>query len=522
MGTANNKGFRVDGLELSLSYMDECPPAVLREVITFPDETPEAERVRGIRAWHDALLEGRLPTTDSWPPPHVAAPARKALEALGMARFLKGNEELVNDLLRDLMAAFRHGQERFQSEVIRYLEELAALERQRMEEQEREKKRKQMVKGEAPSNAPKKRDRLAPELTPKVLDALREKARQQALCQELDPDKGITAAWGEQARAWASIAEVFDDLGQILGRGHDFSLGILRHAGWKNLLRLHELVKGLPQLMQVVRTLGRMQAGGEKTSVAEEIFEPVKRLEEERRNVPMPHVPAETKGITRSGDIARMLPSEAALLGHPMLELLWHARRAEAALLTYQVQGTEVERILVERERMEARKQQRAKLERGPVVAVIDTSGSMHGLPEQVAKALVLAALRTAHAEKRRCYLFAFSGPGQLAEQELDLGPQGIGRLLDFLGFTFGGGTDIGAVESVVSHLEKPDWCKADVLIVSDGEFPVPSHVKKAVDAAREKGTRFHGLQIGNRGDTGLHELCDPVHVFTDWAAVMK
>lgn len=521
METPKDEVFRVDGLEQALSYMDECPPAVLREVIIFPDEASEVERVRGIRSWHDALLEGRLPATDSWPPPYIAAPARKALEALGMVRFLKGNQELVNDLLRDLMAAFRQGQEHFQSEVLRQLQELEALERKRLEEKERAKKAKAKAKEKAPGSG-RQQPSQAVALPPDVLQALRSMARQQVLSQEADADHGITETWGERARAWASIAEVFDDLGQILGRGHDLSLGILRHAGWKNLVRLHELVKGLPQLMQVVRTLGRMQAGGEETSVAEEVFEPVRRLEEERRNVPTPHVPAETKGVTRSGEVSRMLPSEAAQLGHPVLELLWHARRAEAALLTYEVQGTEVDRTFAERERMEDRKRERTKLERGPVVAVIDTSGSMHGLPEQVAKALVLAALRTAHAEKRRCYLFAFSGPGQLADQELDLGPEGIGRLLDFLGFTFGGGTDIGAVESVVSHLEKPDWTKADVLIVSDGEFPVSSQVKKVVDAAREKGTRFHGLQIGNSGSTGMHELCDPVHVFTDWAAIMK
>lgn len=521
METPKDEVFRVDGLEQALSYMDECPPAVLREVIIFPDEASEVERVRGIRSWHDALLEGRLPATDSWPPPYIAAPARKALEALGMVRFLKGNQELVNDLLRDLMAAFRQGQEHFQSEVLRQLQELEASERKRLEEKERAKKAKAKAKEKAPGSG-RQQPPQAVALPPDVLQAMRSMARQQVLSQEADADHGITETWGERARAWASIAEVFDDLGQILGRGHDLSLGILRHAGWQNLVRLHELVKGLPQLVQVVRTLGRLQAGGEETSVAEEVFEPVKRLEEERRSVPTPHVPAETKGVTRSGDISRMLPSEASQLGHPMLELLWHARRVEFALLTYQVQGTEVERTLVERERMEARKQHRAKLERGPVVAVIDTSGSMHGLPEQVAKALVLAALRTAHAEKRRCYLFAFSGPGQLAEQELDLGSEGIGRLLDFLGFTFGGGTDIGAVESVVSHLGKQDWTKADVLIVSDGEFPVPSHVKEAVDAAREKGTRVHGLQIGNGGRSGLHELCEPVHVFTDWASVIR
>ena len=46
-----------------------------------------------------------------------------------------------------------------------------------------------------------------------------------------------------------------------------------------------------------------------------------------------------------------------------------------------------------------------------------------------------------------------------------------------------------------------------------------PGGVVASVAAARESGTRFHGVQIGNRGRTGLHAVCDPVHVFQDWAA---
>jgi uncharacterized protein with von Willebrand factor type A (vWA) domain len=154
------------------------------------------------------------------------------------------------------------------------------------------------------------------------------------------------------------------------------------------------------------------------------------------------------------------------------------------------------------------------------VVVIVDTSGSMHGLPEQVAKALVLEALRIAHTEHRRCYLYAYSGPGQITEHELDLSPDGIGRLLSFLGFTFGGGSDeAGVLMRVLARLREPAWKRADVMFVSDGEWPVPAALKTAVQQAREVGTRFHGVQIGNLGHTGLHDICDPVHVFNDWVA---
>ena len=74
----------------------------------------------------------------------------------------------------------------------------------------------------------------------------------------------------------------------------------------------------------------------------------------------------------------------------------------------------------------------------------------------------------------------------------------------------------------MLRRLREGAWAKADVLFVSDGEWPdPPSRQTAAVRKAREAGTRFHGIQIGNRGRTGLHALCEPVHVFTDWGDVI-
>ena len=105
-------------------------------------------------------------------------------------------------------------------------------------------------------------------------------------------------------------------------------------------------------------------------------------------------------------------------------------------------------------------------------------------------------------------------------ESELDLSVDGIGRLLAFLGFSFGGGNDeAGVMTKVLERLRENDWRKADVVFVSDGEWPAPQTLIQAARQATDAGTRLHGVQIGNRGRTGLHSICDPVHVFQDWAA---
>lgn len=501
------EAFDASALERRYSFLDACPEQFVSSVVTLPIGSL-SERVRGLLQWRASLLNGVVPPEGAWPPPDIAAPARQALDAMGLVRFCKGQPELVDALLHDILATFSQRDAALRNDIAARLRDLESLERRRAEEAEQERARKD------------RRLKIPVTLDEGTLERLRQQAERDARGSPLSPDEGLVRAWGERARAWASISEVFGDLGEIMGRGWDMSLGVLKHVGWQDLLRLQKLIEQLPQLREIVRSLGRLHASDTEETVADTVFVPVRRLEEERREVRTPHIPAETRGIERSGEISRMLPSEAVNLGHPKLRLLWHARRAERALLTYRVEGMEIDRVLVEREATEAQEHRKPRPQRGPIIAVMDTSGSMHGTPELVAKALVLEALRTAHAEKRRCYAYMFGGAGEIVEHELDLSAEGIGRLLVFLGHTFGGGTDVAVLAKVAKLLHENDWKKADVVFVSDGEWGASAHLVRDVTVAREGGTRFHGVQIGNRGKTGLHAVCDPVHIFQDWAAV--
>lgn len=491
----------------SYAFLDDCPPSVLDAIIALPIGAL-TDRVAGIRQWHDSLLKGELPPAANWPPAPVVAPIRAALSAMNLARFCKGQQELVDALLQDIVAAVGRQNTSFQSAVAAKLRELEALERVKSQQLEAEK----AARG--------RRKAREIQLSPDEIARLLSQAEKLAAAARADPDRILLDTWQERARAWAEIADVFGDLGLMLGRGWDLAQGVLKQTGWLDLLRLRQLIENLPQLRAIVQSLGRLHRSHNEETVADKIFLPVRRLEQERREVRTPLVPAETKGVTRSGDIARMLPSEAVLLGHPKLKFLWHARRAENALLTYHVEGTEIELVLQEREVLVEQASRAPRPERGPILAVVDTSGSMHGVPEQVAKAVVLEALRVAHQEKRRCYVYSYSGPGDVLEHELDLSPDGIGRLLAFLSHSFGGGTDIGALQTVTARLQLADWQKADVVLVSDGQWAAPAAIVHAVAAAKEKGTRFHGVQIGARGATGMHTICEPVHEFAEWRAL--
>ena len=500
--------FDARALEQRYSFIDECPEALLGQVITLPLGSLD-ERVAGVLSWRRSLLAGQVPSA-TWPRADVAAPILAALRELDIARFCKAQPELVDLLMPDILSAIANQSELVLGEVHRRLRELEQIERDRLEREEAKRARRENRKVRAVGLSQAELDRLRARVDRDLLGVVRA------------ADQGLLSNWGERARAWREISEVFGDLGELVGHGWDTARGVLRHTGWLDLVRLRKLIEQLPQVRDIVQSLGRLQDSAREDAVVEQIFISVRRIEEELCEIRVPGLPPEVHGVERSGEISRMLPVEAMTLGHPKLHMLWHARRAERALVTYRVEGVELERNPTERDVMVVEERRKPRPERGPILAVVDTSGSMHGVRERVAKALVLEALRTAHSEKRRCYLYSYGGPGEVLEHELSLSDNGVGRLLAFLSMSFGGGTDAaGVIPFVTARLGQEDWRKADVIFVSDGEWPAPASMVEGVQGARKLGTRFHGVQIGNRGRTGLHAICDPVHVFTDWSKVL-
>ncbi|MDX1266251.1 MAG: VWA domain-containing protein, partial [Oceanisphaera sp.] len=237
----------------------------------------------------------------------------------------------------------------------------------------------------------------------------------------------------------------------------------------------------------------------------------------------IPGVPMETQGITRSDNLARMLPLEAAFMGHEVLHMLWHARRAEQGLLSYAVAGVMPIDAGNDWPSPRSGKGEGAGqgLQQGPIILCLDTSASMHGMAEQVSKALVLEALRLAKKQNRNCLIYLFGGADELLT--LDNQTLTLPELLDMLRGSFSGGTDVNTpLQAALQRLQQQGWQQADILLVSDGEFQVDAALRQQVDQAKEKqGVRLFGLQLGYA--TALHamsQLCDPVHLFSDWKSL--
>ena len=337
--------------------------------------------------------------------------------------------------------------------------------------------------------------------------------------------QGFRDEWALQKSGWEEVLSLMQGLGELANMSWDELRGVLRSREWREAQRISALLAHLQPLADLIRALGRAQHPPQQapqqppaTSAAPRSSpEPMPQRERETR---LPDAPGELRGIRHSDRLERMLGSEAQQIRHPVLRKLWRARLAESRLLTYESEAVLMERM----PDPGARSHRQAApvpevLERGPMILCVDTSGSMKGGPETIAKAAVLQAFRTAQREGRRCRLMAFGGTNELIERDLDLSPQGLHHLLDVLGQGFDGGTDVQTpIERAIDQVHTEGWRSADLLIVSDGEFGCTGATLARLDAARaELGLRVQGILVGDRETMGLLEVCDDIFWLRDW-----
>lgn len=232
-----------------------------------------------------------------------------------------------------------------------------------------------------------------------------------------------------------------------------------------------------------------------------------------------------------------MLPIEARLLargwpkykdngGGDILEegsrtarRLFMARRAEKMLLSYERAGW----VDDQPSKVTGRMELRPASEMGPIIVCLDTSASMLGPRETVAKSLCLECMRGAIRQQRQCLVYAFSGPDNVMELELNVGSDSINKLLSFLTMSFSGGTDVDAPLALsLERLSREEWNLADILMVTDGEIPPPNEdiLNKLNRAKEEMGLSIHGLLVSKRVTDPMKELCTDIHVFKSWNVV--
>ncbi|MFP4153217.1 MAG: hypothetical protein ACLFSV_10265 [Alkalispirochaeta sp.] len=237
-------------------------------------------------------------------------------------------------------------------------------------------------------------------------------------------------------------------------------------------------------------------------------------------------------GLTTTASLELALPSELALLAHPETEELFLRKRVEHAILALRPERYR----RIESKRTETRWERVSlPLARGPLFVCIDTSGSMIGLPEEIAAAATLLLVREGIRQRRRIEVIAVHDTLRTArfgddEPRTDVGPSGAGGIsayapprvapegvLDLIALLKPSapvGADVSpALEAALFRIESsPDAGQdvVDLLLISDIQTPKigPGHLNRLYRLQSNGWVRFHVLTVNKR------PLEDPMNVF--------
>ncbi len=488
-------------LEQHFSFLDQLPDALYDTIITHTHGQLET-RVQGILQWKTALLAGQLPDAQHllWPEEKICHTLLERLASTEIVQYCQQQEALTHQVLLDICAA------------VSSIERLREQHLEQLFEQLRQQPSQHHNKETSPSpTSTSPTDKIDP-------------TQQQIILLASQQFEQYWTAW---AKEWAMVENTFKTLGNYIGEGWDLSQGILQYYPWKDIVHYRQIIQQQPQLQHIIQLLGRMRkTDTPEYSLAKNVVQPLqpphpdpKEISDMSHKYSIPHsTPMQTQGITRSDDIARMLPVESSLLGHPQLHYLWHAKRAEQNLLSYQVQGVLSEHRIIpqaaESKPCSSKNRQQKKTKKSTIIVCLDSSASMQGEAEYLAKGLTLEIMSVAHQAQRPCYLYSFSGTDQILTHHLQLSNAGIQQLLEFLTHSFQGGTNVELVlQHALRKIQQQIWQDADILLISDGRFMLLNKTLHAIQSAQQQyDIRIHGVLIGHWQGTIMQQICQPLH----------
>ena len=287
--------------------------------------------------------------------------------------------------------------------------------------------------------------------------------------------------------------------------GWDLSRSLWQETSFDTLKKYHDYLENEDNLRQLADMLGKLREA--EMEMEEETLEKTIIRQEW---VSDPFLRAEITGIQKSNDLNLMLSSEASLLADHHTEDLFLKRFVDAQLLTFQYED---QKLVPSNTNTTEVFQKVKQKEKGPFMICMDSSESMTGEPEHLAKVLTLGILKMAVQEQRRAYLINFSA----GIQTLDLYEisNSIDELATFLKMSFYGGTDINLpLYEIFKQLKSNDYQDADVLVVSDFiMYKIDQDVIKQVRYYQQnQGTQFHSLTLSPHANATIVDLFD-----TNW-----
>ena len=180
-----------------------------------------------------------------------------------------------------------------------------------------------------------------------------------------------------------------------LGRLWDLSEGTFETSGFEILGTYAKLLENDESLKELADLLGKQSSA--QISYEKELRDKVVIKSSWQ---PKHAYKGEINGLRFSNDISSVLPSELSLMNNPAASKLFQLKFAQKQLLSYDYQR-------LEEEQEEAKEKEEITVEKkepkGPIIICVDTSGSMHGTPENIAKTITFALSKIAIEEESFC-----------------------------------------------------------------------------------------------------------------------
>lgn len=287
--------------------------------------------------------------------------------------------------------------------------------------------------------------------------------------------------------------------------GWDMSRKLWKETSFDILYHYEDLLKDEVSIKELADLLGNMREA--EIEIEEEEFEKTIIRQEW---VVDEFSKSEIVGVEESDNLTQLLSSEAALLSDPNTELLFLKKYADKQLMTFRYED---KKLVSSEDHFTEINQRIHQKEKGPFIICVDTSESMHGRPEQIAKVLSLGILKMAMNQNRKAFLINFS----IGIQTLELHniANSIDEIAAFLKMSFYGGTDATlALYEALKQLSTQDYEDADVLMVSD--FIMSKLEEDVAEQIRyfqqNKNTQFHCLTLSDEPNLNIIAAFD-----TNW-----
>lgn len=258
-------------------------------------------------------------------------------------------------------------------------------------------------------------------------------------------------------------------------------------SDYKERQKVERFFYSYPELRELIRMIGR-----EQPKRKDEMNDTIQRYLPILPSSPKPA--AEAEEIVNGNELQHLLPSETAILSDRQTENLFFYKFVTQQLQLFANRPKNKSHF-----KTEQTKKKEPRLENGPIIVAVDTSGSMNGKRLKIAYSVLTQLLRLARKQKRKVFLMSFSVRAKFLDLSL---PRNWIRLNAFLEERFTGGTDGEAMlNRAIEKLQSKSFGMADVLIISDFYFPPPlGPTKKKMLIEHNKGTRFYGLKINSTG----------------------